>query len=341
MIPQDIVITGLGVYLPDVVDISWAIEQGYFDAAEAERTGLLGAAVAGERISAPEMGLAAARQALERSAVDPANVELLLYADAFRAGPEGWLPQFYLQRHLIGGQPLATGIRQECNGMLCALELGASYLQAVPERTAALLVAADNFTSPDLDRWRCALPNFVLADGASAITLGRGDGFARVASVGSLTLPEFEGMHRGDQPLVPAGHEVDFQQRLAEFIASGVDQELWLSYLTVPPKLVHQLLDEAGIGLSDVSMVFFFNTSRDFVETAFLNLIDFPLSRTTWDFGRRIGHVGASDHVISLDHVLRTGRVAPGDRILLFGTAPGMNLAGAVLEITDIPAWAR
>jgi 3-oxoacyl-[acyl-carrier-protein] synthase III len=339
VIPDNIFVSGLGVHVPDVVSVETAIAQGAPGAEEAAAVGLLGAAVSPET-SAPEMGLAAARQALQRAGRSPDRLDALFYVDAYDAGPEGWLPHFHLQRHLVGGDLLATGIRQGCNGMFGALELAASYLQANAEHGAALLVAADNFSSPDVDRWRCARPSLVLADGASALVVAR-EGFARLASVASMTLPDFEGMHRGDQPLLPAGRQLDFGDRLVEFEKSGVDQSLWMSYLAAPPKLVGRLLDEAGIGKDDVRWVMMHNASREFIENGLLNLIEMPLSRTTWDFGRRIGHLGASDHPASLEHLLTTGRLVPGDHVLAFGNAPGLGLAGAVFEIVDLPAWAR
>ncbi|TWJ21092.1 hypothetical protein [Micromonospora endolithica] len=110
------------------------------------------AAVAGD-VPAPELAPRAARQAVERAAHDPHDVGLLLYVDAWHQGPDGWQPQYYLQRHLVGGDPVAIEVRQGCNGMLGALQLGAAYLRGAAAEHA-LLVAADNFGTPMIDRWR-------------------------------------------------------------------------------------------------------------------------------------------------------------------------------------------
>ena len=62
-------------------------------------------------------------------------------------------------------------------------------------------------------------------------------------------------------------------------------------------------------------------------------VLGLPLSASTWDYGRTIGHLGAADHTISLGHLLETGQVGPGDHVLMVGTAPGITYSCAVLEI--------
>ncbi|HEX4705751.1 MAG TPA: ketoacyl-ACP synthase III family protein, partial [Pseudonocardiaceae bacterium] len=165
----DVYLSGLGVYLPDVVSVDTAIAQGFLDADTVAKTGLRGAACAGDT-PAPEMALRAARQAVDRSGVDPTSLAALLYADNYHSGPDGWFPQFWLQRHLVGGDLLAAQIRQGCNGMFGALELAATYLMARGGGTA-LAVAADNSTSPLVNRWQCLRPDFIIGDGASAAVL--------------------------------------------------------------------------------------------------------------------------------------------------------------------------
>ncbi|MEV5833571.1 ketoacyl-ACP synthase III family protein [Nocardia sp. NPDC052112] len=335
MIPDNIFLRGIGTYRPEVVGIESAVAQGLFPA-DVDPSGRLGTMVSTD-MSAPEMALVAARQALQRADATAEQVDLLLYADAYHAGPLGWLPQSYLQRKLVGGRAFAAGIRQGCNGVLGALELSAAYLRSSPDHAIALVAAADNFTTTELDRWRCG-PHMLFADGASALVVGK-QGFARIAAIGSLSLPEFEELHRGSEPLLPAGKHLDFAARQLEFEATDVGKDFGMGLVAAVPKLKEQLLDEAGIDTDRITRVFLQNATRVFVEDVLLNLLELPLSRSTWDFGRRIGHAGASDYAMAFDHVLETGQVGPGDHVLAFGVAPGFSLAGAVFEITDAPGW--
>ena len=64
-----------------------------------------------------------------------------------------------------------------------------------------------------------------------------------------------------------------------------------------------------------------------------------PMSMSTWSFGRTVGHLAASDQVVSLEHLLTSGELGPGDRLLMLGVGPGITLSCAVIEIISSPPW--
>lgn len=334
-------VKGLGVHLPDTVSISSAVEQGLYPAEEVELHQLAGAAVAGD-ISAPEMALQAAQEAFKRTGHSPDDVDVLLYADSWHQGPDGWQPQYYLQRHLLGGDVLAVEVRQGCNGMFGALELGAGYLAA--GNRSALLVASDNFGTPMMDRWRMG-PGYVAGDAASAVILSSEPGFAQLLAVRSVAVPEAEQMHRGDEPLFPpgptVGRELDFVSRNAAFkkqmISTGEGTAALVRIHQQTLSVVERVLDEAGIGLGDVTRVAYMNYSREIVEQRCMAALGLPMAKSTWEFGRALGHLGPSDQVVSLEHLLSTGELGPGDHFLMLGVGPGVTLSCAVLRI-DAPA---
>jgi 3-oxoacyl-[acyl-carrier-protein] synthase-3/clorobiocin biosynthesis protein CloN2 len=61
------------------------------------------------------------------------------------------------------------------------------------------------------------------------------------------------------------------------------------------------------------------------------------MSRSTWEFGRALGHLGPSDQIVSLEHLVSTGELRPGDHFLMLGVGPGVTISAAVLRI-DAPA---
>ncbi|MCK9921115.1 ketoacyl-ACP synthase III family protein [Frankia sp. AgPm24] len=338
-------IKGIGVHLPEQVSVEAAVEQGHYPAEELELHELGGAAVAGST-PAPEMALWAAKQAFERAGHHPEDVELLLYADSWHQGPDGWQPPYYLQRHLVGGDLLAVEIRQGCNGMFAALELGASYLALGDEPRSALLVAADNFGTPLIDRWRMG-PGFVAGDAASAVLLTTVPSFARLLAVCSAAVPEAEQMHRGDEPLFPPGPTIgrplDFTARNADFRRSALaDRTGTASLIRIHQQtlmVVERTLAEAGIEIGDVTRVAYMNYSREIVEQRCMAALGLAMSRSTWEFGRSVGHLGASDQVVSLDHLLSTRQVRPGDHVLMLGVGPGVTISCAVVEIREAAPW--
>ncbi|MFC4492551.1 ketoacyl-ACP synthase III family protein [Streptomyces ovatisporus] len=327
------------------------MSEGRYPALEAEIHELAGAAVAGGT-PAPEMALRAAQEAYKRCGHRPGDTDLLLYADSWHQGPDGWQPQYYLQRHLVGNEALAVEVRQGCNGMFGALELGAAYLRGRPgtadgERApAALLVASDNFGTPMMDRWNMG-PGYVAGDAASAVLLTTEPSFAQLAAVGSVAVSEAEQMHRGAEPLFPPGPTVgralDFRARNAEFkeaaLADGSGTGALVKVHGMTLELVERTLSEAGIGMSDVTRVAYMNYSREIVEQRCMAALGLPMEKSVWEFGRTVGHLGASDQTVSLDHLLSAGELPPGSHLLMLGVGPGVTLSCAVVRIVHTPPW--
>ena len=340
---QDMYLTGLGVHLPDVVSVASAVERGAFPPQEAESTQLTGVAVAGD-VPAPEMALAASTEAVKRSGQDAATFDLLLYASSWHQGPDGWLPQSYLQRHLVGGKVPAYEIRQGCNGVFAALELASGFLRGIGKASAtALVVAADNFGTPLVNRWQTGA-GYLPADGASAVTLSTQGGFAELVSLCSVTVAEAEAAHRGDEPLFPpgatVGRAVDYAARAEAFRRDAGSTALFLQVQQQAVMVATQALAEAQIGIAEIAAVAFNNFSREMVEQRCMRALGLDLSLSTWEFGRALGHMGASDQLVALDHLISAGALGAGDNVLLAGLGPGINVAAAVVRILSTPRWA-
>ena len=338
----DVLISGLGAFLPDRVPIGWAVERGLIDRTDAEEYGITSVTFAGE-LPAPEMAVRACRQALERAGQDATSLSLLLYVSVWYQGPHGWCPQYYVQRHTGAAQATAAEIRQGCMGMFSALELAASHLMASADHEAALVTSGDNFSSPLLERWRFS-PHFVMGDAGSAVVLSRRKGFARLKAINAVTLPEYEAMHRGPDPLYPPGAtlpgKLDFGNSKDRWL-DGPDRDPVgpLKLVAAQDELVSRTLDESAITLDDISRVAYANGSRERVEGRAMIPLGLPMSVSTWEQGRAIGHIGASDQIVALEQLLESGSLRPGDHFLMLGVGPGLNIACAVIEILETPCW--
>jgi 3-oxoacyl-[acyl-carrier-protein] synthase III len=344
---QDIFISGVGSFLPSIVSVEHAVQQGWYPPEEVELNELAGAVVAGP-IPAPEMALLAAEKAVKSAGLAPDELDLLLYACTWLQGPEGWMAHSHLQRHLVGGKVPAYEIRMGCNGMFAALDLAVSHLRAEPERSSALLVASDNFGTPLMDRWRM-LRGFIVGDASSALVLTKQPGFAQLLSVCSSTVPEAEQLNRGNGPMFPPpvtmGHDVNFVagQVVAATVAGDADPALAAGLVKIREELVDvvgRALAESGIGIDDVTRVSFLNCSRETLEQRCMVPLGLPVEKSCWEFGRTIGHCGASDQLLALEHLITTGQLVPGDHLLMLGTAPGITISAAVVKILETPGWA-
>src|SRR5262249_5892462 len=127
--------------------------------------------------------------------------------------------------------------------MFSAFELGIRYLRAKEERRAALLVAADNFGTPMVRRWRAGA-GLILRAGAGGVVLSRARGVARLLSTCTVALPEAEELHRAGEPMFPPGATTgrtgdlgkgidQFRPRVDALLRDLVDQALKEAYASL------------------------------------------------------------------------------------------------------------
>jgi len=338
-------VAALGVYLPDrITSTQQAVASGLYDADDLAAAGLTGVPEAGAQ-AAPDMAVLAAEDCLKRAGLGPADIDLLVHASAFPQGPEMWSPAAYILRELGGPEVLALEVRQGCNGMFAAIEVAAALLGAAPQRTTALLTAADNVSLPLVDRWQSGGPAFILGDAASALLLTRNPGFARLRSLRSLTVPALEGMHRGAEPLHPpgatSGRPIDLAARAAHFGRHSMSlAEVTGIVAARQAEVGRAALADAGLDTDDVAVVLHANAARWLAEP-WMAALGLPMSRSAWEFGRTTGHLGSSDQLVCLDRLLAAGRLHRGDYVLAMGSAPGFSIAALVLEVTEEGSWAN
>jgi 3-oxoacyl-[acyl-carrier-protein] synthase-3/clorobiocin biosynthesis protein CloN2 len=163
----------------------------------------------------------------------------------------------------------------------------------------------------------------------------------------TVAVPEAEEVHRAGEPLFPpgptVGRELDFTSRTAVFNRNAnIQKDSSSVWMTVHMRLlttVQRSLDEAGTDIDDVTRVAFMNYSREIVEKRGMSAIGLPMEKSTWDFGRTVGHLGASDHLVSFHHLLDTGRLGPGDHLLMVSVGPGITISSAVVQVVNAPPW--
>lgn len=330
-------IAGLGVYVPPVLDARKAVELGLYDPEDHEFQGWTGAAVAGDT-PAPDMAVRAARQAVERAGTHPHDLVLHIHACTHKQGPGGWSAQHYILRHVTDLDIPAYQVSQGCNGLIGSLELAACYLQAVPERAAALVTGADNLSTPRFNRW-ASVDNGVLGDGASAVVLTKRPGFARLLSINSGSTAEVEKQFRNEEfPPVTGADALDRPTAAApldEAVSEAVGRQGELR-----TELALRTMAEAGLDVGDITRVAHIFTGRESYLKGILGPMGLRPEQGLLAFGRRLGHMTVSDQILGLDHLVETRQVGPGDHVLIVAHGGGVSVTCAVVRIEYLPAWA-
>ncbi|WP_116245110.1 ketoacyl-ACP synthase III family protein [Nocardiopsis sp. FIRDI 009] len=339
---ENLFIAGLGSYLPKTQTADEARRLGLYSAEQQDLTQQLSVTVSGPDESAPDMAVEAARQALARARVAPPQVNAVFHAAVLHSGIDVWNAASYIQGRIATRDCAVAEIRSGSNGGLSAVEVAADHL-AARGASYAVVTAGDVFPSPGFDKWGSDRVHY--ADGCAAAVLSGTDGFARVASLVTTTDPELEGMHRGDQPFGPFRHgerdPIDLVRRQREFTEHTMDRdEVWRRMDRGLTTAVRRSLEEADTTLDQISRIVVPHFGAHLTRKQMLRPLGLTdLDRTTWDFSRRVGHLGPGDQIAGLDHLAENGALAPGDRVLLLGAGAGFTWSSAVLNILSTPAW--
>ena len=330
-----------GLRLPQRLRVADAVASGACPPRLVARTDVESVAVStGE--SAPEMAVAAGRMALERAAVDAGDVALLLHADTYYQGQDLWATASYIQAETLGNDCPAIELRQMSNGGLAAMLLAATHLGAAGPSADALLTTGDRFCLPGVDRWRTD-PGTPYADGGTALLMSRNTGYARLVSIVVHADSALESLHRGSETFADApfqhGAPVDFEAAKHRFVdrhglSYGISRSVEGQRHTVK-----RALAEADMEIGEAEWVVLPHFGRRRLELNYLKPFEIDLARTTWDWSRTVGHLGAGDQFAGLGHLVDSGKARPGDRCVLISVGAGYTWGCAVVEITGTPTW--
>jgi 3-oxoacyl-[acyl-carrier-protein] synthase-3 len=338
---DEVFLAGNGCWLPPVLTVEEAAAQGLCKPKDVAKADFASATVSrGE--AAPEMAAHAGRQAFARSGLTPDDISLLLYAYVFYQGHDMWAPASYIQREVLGNACPAIEIKQMSNGGMAALELAATHLTAAPGPAAVLAVSADRFCLPGIDRW-FSDPGTVFGDGGSAVVLSNQDGYARLVSLVTVADPQLEAMHRGTDPFGEAPYSLrmplDVKICQRGYLATARMSETVARSTAGQRESMQRALKEAEVALEQIDWFVLPHFGRRRFEANYTVPLGIDPDRTAWSWFRTVGHLGAGDQFASLNHLLDTGAVRPGERCLLLGVGAGFTWSGAIVEILRRPSW--
>ncbi|WP_308429687.1 ketoacyl-ACP synthase III family protein [Streptomyces flaveus] len=331
---------GTGVWLPEPVTAQSAVEDGHYDPEQCAADDLVSVRVASEDSAPPDMAVQAATTALKRSGLDAGDVELLVHTCIWFQGVEMWPAASYVAGHAVSHDVPSFGLRQECNAGLAALELAARHLASGPPTAAAVVTSADRFGAPMIHRWSSE-PGFVYADGGTALLLSRRGGFARLLSTATEADNSLEAVVRGTgfQP-GPTAEPLDLAGRLGHYAKDPRRLRSATERLAgVVKRAVARALADADTDMESVARVVVPASGRSRMDWQVETLFGIPLAKSSWDFARQAGHLGAGDQAAGLDHLVTSGAVHAGDKVLLVGGGSGFTCTCAVVEITEEPHY--
>ncbi|MEO3764670.1 3-oxoacyl-[acyl-carrier-protein] synthase III C-terminal domain-containing protein [Streptomyces sp. B8F3] len=308
-----------------------AVREGLISEADAKITGYRCVTIAEDSRTVVDVGAAAARSAIARAGVPATGIRNVLLASVF---PLAYPPIYNVPAAISEavGVPsafIAQISNASCTAGLDALILAAHRLLLTGDPTA-LVVAADLWRMPHIDRFNVE-QGYILSDGGTAVVLSREAGYAQLIASATLTDPALSGLHSH----VPSDRTpVDVTARARAFLKTRMGTEVVLPRRRAGlDATIDACLAQAGIGLADVDHVVVPAIGEPFLKRNYVDPLDIPVSRTTWDYTEVTGHIGAADQFGALAHLVDRGRCRSGDVILMIAEGAGFQWSVMLLKV--------
>lgn len=319
-------ITGTGSYLPPrrLTNADLAAElatQGVETSDDwiVERTGIRARHFAAPDVCSSDLGLEAARQALQAAGVLATDIDLIIVATST---PDMVFPSTacILQNKLGANGCPAFDVQAVCSGFIYALTIADAMIKT-GSATKALVIGAEVFSRilDFKDRTTCVL----FGDGAGAVVLEASDTPGILASdlhadgkhVGILCVPgHVSGGNVLGAPLLKMDGQAVFK------LAVGVLDEA-----------ARATLAKAGKTAADIDWLVPHQANIRIMQSTARKL-KLPMDKVIVTVDQH-GNTSAASIPLALDSAVRSGKVKPGELLLLEGVGGGFTWGAVLLNL--------
>ena len=267
----------------------------------------------------------AARQAIERARLDPADIDLLLCATVT---PDQILPSTgcIIQAELGANNAAAMDIVAACSGFLYGLSLADSMIRTGQSRYA-LVIGAEILTQyvDYTDRQTCVL----FGDGAGAAVLGPVDQSRGILATRIKSDGRYE-----EQLYSPGGGTR--RRPSAETLAAGdhffkmKGNELFKVAVRSMAEISREVLETSGLSAEDVDL-FIPHQANQRITEAVANKLDVNIDKVYSNIAVH-GNTSSASIPIALDECVEAGRVKEGDLVLMSSFGGGVTWGSVLMR---------
>jgi len=323
-----IILKGLGSHVPAKRltndDLSHMVETS--DEWIRTRSGIRERRIAGPQENPSDMGVPAARLALAKAGLAPADVDLLIVGTMT---PDLPFPSTAcLLQNKLGLRTIpAFDVAAACSGFLYILEVGAAMVRAGPYRNA-LIVGTDKMSSV-LD-WQDRSTCVLFGDGAGAAVLTRSDE-KNVGVVGSILRTDGSGvgllLQPGGGAACPPTH-ASIEERKHFLKMSG--KEVFKVAVREMEQVIRDLLAQHDLTSAQIACVVPHQANIRILD-ALATRLEIPMERFVVNIDR-YGNTSAASIPLALDEALAGGRIRPGDYIVLVAFGAGLTWGATLIK---------
>jgi 3-oxoacyl-[acyl-carrier-protein] synthase-3 len=294
------------------------------------RTGISERRIVDASDTSGSLGLTAARRALESAQLHPTDIDMIICATVT---PDMMVPSnaCMIQTGLGCRAIPAFDINAACTGFLYGLSIACQFIRTGSCRRILLVGTETLSRIVDFsDRTTCVL----FGDGAGAVVVGAADGLGRGEHWFRLYADGSRGDYirlNGVKLRTPASSPAEPRQPDEFDFLRMNGREVFKFAVRTIIELIGESLAECNLAPADIDLIIPHQVNQRIIDAAFADL-NFPSDKLMVNLNR-YGNTSAASIPIALDEAMRTGRAAPGDRVLLIAFGGGLTWAGGVWTI--------
>ena len=319
-------ITGTGSYLPprrvtNADLVAQLAERGVETSDEwiVERTGIRARHFADPEVACSDLGLHAARNALEAAALQAQDIDLIIVATST---PDMVFPSTAaILQHKLGANGCAAfDVQAVCSGFVYALTVADAMIRA-GAASRALVVGSEIFSRllDFNDRTTCVL----FGDGAGAVVLEASD------TPGILACDiHADGKHVG---IVSVPGHVAGGQITGSPLLTMDGQAVFKLAVGLLESAARNVLEKSGLTEADIDWLVPHQANIRIMQSTARKL-KLSMDKVVVTVQQH-GNTSAASIPLALDHAVRSGQVKPGETLLLEGVGGGFTWGAVLLKL--------
>jgi 3-oxoacyl-[acyl-carrier-protein] synthase III len=320
-------IIGTGSYVPEKVltnaDLSRMVDTS--DEWITTRTGIKERRVAAKDEHTSDLAAKAALKAIEQAKISPKEIDMILVATAT---PDMLFPATacFVQKKIGATNAACLDISAACAGFLFGVEIAQQFITSHTHDTV-LVIGADKLTS--ITNWSDRNTCVLFGDGAGAAILrhrGSAHGVisSHIGSDGEFTDILFMPGGGSRCPITKENAHLN----LATIHMTG--KEVYKQAVIAMLNAAKKALELAGLTIDDIACVIPHQANLRIIE-AIADRLKIPIEKFYVNLDK-YGNTSAAAVAIALDEANRSGRIKPGDYILMVVFGGGLTWASIVIE---------
>jgi len=320
-------IIGVGAYAPKRVLTNADLEKmvDTDDAWIVQRTGIRERRIVDENESTSDLAIRAAQQAIERANLVPEDIEFIVVGTTT---PDMFFPSVgNIVQHRLGcGRAGSVDMLAACAGSVYSLATGAQFIQTGKYRRVLCIGAEALSRITDFtDRGTCIL----LADAAGAVVLEGTEDGSGIIDVDLYSDGKYWDLlyMPGGGARHPATHET-VDQKLHYARMKG--NEVFKVAVRMFGECAERILKNNGFTANDLDLFVPHQANLRIIEAA-VKRLKVPMEKVMVNV-ERYGNTGAASVYVALEEAWTTGRVKPGDLVLMAAFGGGFTWGAALLR---------